>query len=170
MSTDDIEKVILSHLHSDHIGGLRHVSQAQWLISKVDAHGHAGALMCRIPAHNKTQYIQFNSEPFGGFQQSFSVNVAGDIRIVPTPGHTKGHQSVMVDTGEWFVLLAGDVVFDKMRLDSGRAIAGIVEDIDAAKLSINAIENQIKNFPTLVLTAHDVNAVQQLLESRIHKR
>ena len=125
--------------------------------------------MCRIPEHSKTQYVRFDAEPFGGFQTSFSFNTSGNIRIVPTPGHTRGHQSVMLKVEELFVLLAGDVVFDRKRLDSGRAIAGIVEDIDAAKSSVSSVGNHIAKFPTIVLTAHDVDAVRQLSESLIDK-
>src|SRR5262249_34083734 len=38
------------------------------------------------------------------------AEIAPGVRVVPTPGHTPGHQSVLVDTGPQKVLFLGDVV------------------------------------------------------------
>jgi glyoxylase-like metal-dependent hydrolase (beta-lactamase superfamily II) len=40
------------------------------------------------------------------------ADVAPGIRIIPTPGHTPGHQSVLVQTNEGRVLLAGQATND----------------------------------------------------------
>ena len=37
-------------------------------------------------------------ESFGPFEQSSKVTQSGDVVIVPTPGHTPGHVSVVVNT------------------------------------------------------------------------
>jgi N-acyl homoserine lactone hydrolase len=33
------------------------------------------------------------------------------VRLLPTPGHTPGHQSVLVETDEGLVVLGGDVAY-----------------------------------------------------------
>ena len=33
------------------------------------------------------------------------------VRLLPTPGHTRGHQSVLVDTPDGLVVLGGDVAY-----------------------------------------------------------
>ena len=38
------------------------------------------------------------------------IEVAPGLRLVPTPGHTAGHQSLIVDTAEGTVVLAGQAV------------------------------------------------------------
>ena len=39
------------------------------------------------------------------------------IRLLPTPGHTPGHQSVLVDTPDGLVVIGGDVAYT---FDGGR--------------------------------------------------
>ena len=77
------------------------------------------------------------------------------MRIVPTPGHSPGHQSLLIRDGTRWVLLAGDVVFDRERLAAGRALAGIVADPIAARRSIRLVEAQLARHDTLLLSAHD---------------
>jgi N-acyl homoserine lactone hydrolase len=39
------------------------------------------------------------------------VNEAGDVRIVPTHGHTRGHVSVVLEDGPQSVFFAGDASY-----------------------------------------------------------
>ena len=41
------------------------------------------------------------------------------IRLLPAPGHTDGHQAVVVETGEGSVVLGGDVGTSFLDLNSG---------------------------------------------------
>ena len=46
------------------------------------------------------------------------------IRLLPTPGHTRGHQSVLVDTPDGLVVIGGDVAYtfhERERRDRGTA-------------------------------------------------
>jgi glyoxylase-like metal-dependent hydrolase (beta-lactamase superfamily II) len=38
--------------------------------------------------------------------------------LLPTPGHTPGHLSVLIDSGEWRVLCVGDVMYTLRHLDT----------------------------------------------------
>lgn len=146
---------ILSHLHSDHIGGLRYLKNSTVFISARDAPGHSGALLCRIPTDLTLTYVDYQDGPFGAFQSSHSVTSQGTVRIVPTPGHTKGHQSLMYREDKKYYLMAGDVVFDFERLNSGHGLAGIVEDVTAAKKSIRQLEQQLHELDTFIAPSHD---------------
>lgn len=113
-----IDVVIMSHLHFDHSGGAtrrtasgfeavfpraRHVIQAKELHAARHAH-----------ERNKASYLAENWEPLAeaGLLDAVEgeVEVAPGVRVVPTPGHTPGHQSVLLDggNGEHAVFL-GDV-------------------------------------------------------------
>ena len=65
------------------------------LISARDANGHGGALTCRMPTHDDTVLVRHDDGPFGAFARSTRVAIPddGDVRVVPTPGHSPGHQS-----------------------------------------------------------------------------
>jgi N-acyl homoserine lactone hydrolase len=41
------------------------------------------------------------------------------IRLLPTPGHTEGHQAVLVETDEGLVVLGGDVAYSFRELGTG---------------------------------------------------
>lgn len=100
IAPSSVDTVVLSHLRSDHIGGLRHVGEATWLISARDPGGHPGALLCRFPSHAATRRVAPDADPFGGFEGSYRLTSSGHLRIVPTPGHTAGHQSLLLRDGE----------------------------------------------------------------------
>jgi N-acyl homoserine lactone hydrolase len=41
------------------------------------------------------------------------AQVATGVRVLSTPGHTPGHQSLVVDTGSGAVALAGQAIYSK---------------------------------------------------------
>jgi N-acyl homoserine lactone hydrolase len=47
------------------------------------------------------------------------AEVLPGIRLLPTPGHTRGHQCVLVDTPDGLVVLGGDVAYTFRELGSG---------------------------------------------------
>jgi glyoxylase-like metal-dependent hydrolase (beta-lactamase superfamily II) len=50
------------------------------------------------------------------------------VRVVPTPGHSPGHQSVLVDTEDGLVVVAGDVGYTWRQFDespSGQALLAL---------------------------------------------
>jgi glyoxylase-like metal-dependent hydrolase (beta-lactamase superfamily II) len=50
------------------------------------------------------------SRPYGPFEKQMSLTRAGDVVILPTPGHTPGHVSVLVK-GQPSFFLAGDTSY-----------------------------------------------------------
>ncbi len=146
---------VLSHLHSDHMGGMRHLTGAEFLISRRDWAGHRGALRCRIPEFVRPTLVEWRDPAFGAFASSHRVTSDGALRIVPTPGHTPGHQSLLLREGDVFTLFACDVVFDQARLDSGRGMAGIVEEVAPARASLETVSRQLRDFETRLAPAHD---------------
>lgn len=152
-----VKWAVLSHLHSDHIGGMRYLTGAEFLISRQDSDGHMGALMCRIPEWVEPTLIDYAPEPFGAFERSHSVGGDPNLRIVPTPGHSAGHQSLMLLERGTYYLFAGDAIFDLENAE-GESDSGIAEDYDASRRSRDAIRKQLRDFDTVLAPAHDKGA------------
>jgi glyoxylase-like metal-dependent hydrolase (beta-lactamase superfamily II) len=89
---DAVGHVIVTHRHSDHVGGLGPVLQAL----RPEAIGYAGAEdIPVIPAPESLVAVADGDDVFG-------------LTIIATPGHTPGHVSVLDEVGG--ILVAGDAL------------------------------------------------------------
>jgi N-acyl homoserine lactone hydrolase len=75
-----------------------------------------GFLPNRWPEWFNPEALAFEPERFGPFEESYKVTKAGDVLIVPTPGHTPGHISVVVNTEDATFVLAGDTSYSQSLL------------------------------------------------------
>ena len=111
----DIDTVIVTHLHIDHIGYLSLFRHAEIYIQKWELE-----FALRMPY---TDAIRF-PERYQSLEGLRWHPVDGDAAIAPgitllhTPGHSVGHQSVMVRLPEeGFIIIAGDAAFLKESLE-----------------------------------------------------
>jgi N-acyl homoserine lactone hydrolase len=99
VAMDEVTAVVNCHLHADHAGqngafpGVPiHVQPVEWELA-------------HTPDHTILDWIAAPGTTYR--QQAGDHEVAPGIRIVATPGHTPGHQSLVVDASEGPVVLAG---------------------------------------------------------------
>jgi len=96
--------VVLSHLHTDHVGGVGAFTGAEVIVSRAEwerAQGLAGRLRGYVPQHWPL------GEPHR-VDGSYDLVGDGSLVVVPTPGHTPGHVALVVRDGEGGWLLGGD--------------------------------------------------------------
>jgi glyoxylase-like metal-dependent hydrolase (beta-lactamase superfamily II) len=112
----DIRWVVLSHLHTDHIGGLEPFRRSEVVVSQVEwkrAQGLGGRLRGYLPQHWPSGLEPTRLDlDVGGFGPFPAVHdLAGDhtLLVVAAPGHTPGHMGLLVGTSEGAVLLSGDM-------------------------------------------------------------
>lgn len=107
-SPDQIDLVVLTHMHGDHIGGLMNEGaptfpNARYATGRAEFDFWAGA-------DNKG--FEANVRPLEG-KMSFLADgdeAAPGIRAMLTPGHTPGHMSFRIESNGKALLIAGDVV------------------------------------------------------------
>jgi N-acyl homoserine lactone hydrolase len=105
--------VINTHLHFDHCGGNRR-------FAGVPIHVQARELAdARTqPDYTVRGWVDFDGASY--VEHDGEAQVLPGVRLLPTPGHTEGHQSVLVDTADGLVVLGGDVAYSFRELGEGK--------------------------------------------------
>jgi glyoxylase-like metal-dependent hydrolase (beta-lactamase superfamily II) len=100
----DIKAMAVSHTHPDHIGNVEMFPTAMLYVQKVEYEWPGANNAPRFKPEHPVTKLEGDRDIFGD----------GSIVVLSTPGHTPGHQSLLVmlpKTGE--VVLSGDVVHFK---------------------------------------------------------
>jgi len=163
----DVSQVILTHLHTDHAGGLGHVvgsktwvhedelKRAQGLMGRLN-----GYLPHRWPKWWQPEPLQFRDRAIGQFSQSAAISANEEILVVPTPGHTRAHVSVLVQ-GSPAILLAGDTSYSQSLLVAD-VVDGVSPDEEVSRQTLGLIRELARLQPLVYLPSHDLDSQSRL--------
>ncbi|MDQ2923139.1 MAG: MBL fold metallo-hydrolase, partial [Candidatus Dormibacteraeota bacterium] len=118
LSPADVRIVINSHLHFDHCGQNAVFKHAPFYIQRAELE------RARREKSPTSEWFDFAGARFE--LMDGDAQIADGVRVVSTPGHTVGHQSVIVDTPDGGAVMIGDAAYT----------ADIYRDGDTADLSI----------------------------------
>jgi len=120
---DDIDFVMCTHLHADHVGWNTRLENGRWVPTFPNAR--------YVFAEDEFEYwgAQNQKTPVAAFGDSVLPVVAankaelvrsdyqiGDhVRLTPTPGHTPGHVAVEFGRGRTHALLTGDLIHSPLQ-------------------------------------------------------
>ena len=111
----DIRFVGISHTHGDHVGNVDLFPGATVLIQKAEYDWAFASATKPFSANHPVEKLEGEKDVFGD----------GSVRIVPTPGHTPGHESLMIDLPQTgWLLLSGDVAHFQDNFDNRRVPGG----------------------------------------------
>jgi N-acyl homoserine lactone hydrolase len=110
----DIKYVAVSHSHPDHIGNVEMFPQTMLLVQKAEYEWPGANNAPRFKPEHPVTKLESDRDVFGD----------GSVTIISTPGHTPGHQSLLVKlpkTGA--LLLSGDAVHFQSNWENRRVPA-----------------------------------------------
>jgi glyoxylase-like metal-dependent hydrolase (beta-lactamase superfamily II) len=173
IKAEDVTRVILTHLHIDHDGGLAGFPKSEILVAPGElstASGMAGRLRGYLPERWPAGFdptpLVLEERPYGAFARSRRLTDDGALVAVATPGHTADHTSVIVEDGDKAVFIAGDVSYNEETMLAG-FIDGVSVDEKAASASLAAVNAFALSRPTVYLPTHDPDAARRLSERRV---
>lgn len=168
----DVRHVVLSHLHQDHIGGLRDLVGARFVTTVTEW----GALVAKgsetygyLPHHtdlpgarwDRVDFRPTASPDLAPFDRA--VDVLGDesLVLVPTPGHTPGSASMLVRTGTTPLLLVGDLTYGVDLMHEGR-VPGVGNAHELRSTTERVLEFERRHPGLAILPAHDPGTATRL--------
>lgn len=156
----DVELVVLTHLHADHFGwsvspegdpvfpNARYVVQRAEIVALEEA-GDETVLPYVVEPLRRTGQLA----PVDG-RACLVGRRAGHLTAVPTPGHTPGHQSVVVRGGGRQVVVTGDVLVHAVQLVAPDVAYRYESDQDTARRTRRTLLATAERTQTWLATAH----------------
>ena len=147
----DIDLLAMSHLHGDHAGNANTFSKSQWLVQEAE-----------WQAANSKQAERFGFTPEDYRELKNPKVIKGDydvfgdglVKIISAPGHTPGHQMLLVElakTGP--VLLSGDLYhFRQNHIDQG---IPVFNDAGVTRKTFAKIDQLIERTGATLWYQHD---------------
>ena len=106
----EVAAVINTHLHFDHCGGNRRFAGVPTYVQRAE-------LEVAVAPSYLEEWVHFPGESYVALDGD--AQLFAGVSVLFTPGHSTGHQAVVVETDDGVVVLAGDVTYSMRELIGG---------------------------------------------------
>jgi N-acyl homoserine lactone hydrolase len=145
LKPDDVKMMAVSHTHPDHTGNVELFPQATLYVQKAEYDWPGANNEPRFKPSHPVELLAGDKDVFGD----------GSVTILSTPGHTPGHQSLLVKlpkTGA--VVLSGDAVHFKDNWDN-RRVPSMNANKDQSAASMQKIADTLGKEKAQLWINHD---------------
>lgn len=149
----DVDLVIQSHLHFDHAGGLYAFPDTPVMVQRGELDFAAD------PGEQRDVYIaaDFAAVPdWRLIDGEHDVFGDGRLTLIPTPGHSAGHQSLLVRPADRVVFLLADATYT-LPMMRARRLPGLLWDEEALRATWDRIEQIEREHDATLIATHDLD-------------
>jgi glyoxylase-like metal-dependent hydrolase (beta-lactamase superfamily II) len=116
LTPDDVRYVANSHLHFDHCGGNEFFPRATFLVQRAEL--EAARRPGFVPGYSPSPVDFDHALDYRMIEGEHDVFGDGTVILIPTYGHTPGHQSLLVRAGKGAQMVcAGDACYTRENMD-----------------------------------------------------
>jgi glyoxylase-like metal-dependent hydrolase (beta-lactamase superfamily II) len=130
LDAKQISVVVMTHLHLDHASAISEfpsstfvLTAAEWTAATTERrpllHGYRPAHYDYVFDYRTVSYEGDWVSSYGSFGRTLDLFGDGSIRLAATPGHSAGHQSVILRLRERDFVVAADAVYTINQLEGG---------------------------------------------------
>lgn len=128
LDPQNVRMIVHTHLHFDHCGQDRAFPGVPILVQRTELDA------ARAEGHTVREWVDFagaRHEPVDGDRE-----IVTGISVLATPGHTPGHQSVTLRTGDGLELIVGQAAEDARSFATGPADSSVqrLRDLNADRI------------------------------------
>jgi N-acyl homoserine lactone hydrolase len=143
----DIRAVVLSHLHFDHVGQLRAVRGRPTFIQRAEIEA------ARSERYTIAEWAHVPGVDLRALDGD--TKIGRGLEIFATPGHTPGHQSLVVRGGGDATILGGQCCYEASAFETGRVEADNLHSDAWGGAAHDSIERLRRLRPSRMLLSHD---------------
>ena len=160
INADSIDYIGMSHLHFDHSGNANMFAPATWLVQKLEYDAAFSSRAAQM-GFDSTSYNRLHNGKVQQLNGDHDVFGDSSVVVLSTPGHTIGHQSLLVRLPSGNILLSGDL----WHFRANRAARGVPSfNFDKAQTlaSMDRVEQLLKTQHARLIIQHDPEDVSAL--------
>jgi glyoxylase-like metal-dependent hydrolase (beta-lactamase superfamily II) len=114
LTPEDIDIVIITHLHFDHAANIALFPKAQFILQKKEWEYAKAPLPVQRGVYLTELLTQLESYDLVLAEDGYEV--ADGVKVICVPGHTKGQQAVVVNTADGVYVLSGDLLYTQINM------------------------------------------------------
>ena len=160
--SDEINIIVHTHLHADHVGwNLRYSGgmpapyfrRARYLVPKADwDHFTAPENVDSAP------YVQRQVVPLRRLRKMDLIegeyNITDEVKTMPTPGHTPGHQAILISSQGEKAMVVGDVLHNKAQVQESSWCASFDLDKEQSRRSREKVLDMAEKEEYVIAAGH----------------
>ncbi|HKP58486.1 MAG TPA: MBL fold metallo-hydrolase [Polyangiales bacterium] len=159
---ESVQAVVCTHLHVDHVGWNTRLQDGKW----VPTFPNARYLLGRAEYEHfvgwddaeKGAILADSIQPIfdAGLVELVEMNhrLSAEVRLIPTPGHTPGHVSVMIESRGQQALITGDVMHHPCQIGRPSWTTLLDGDREAAGSTRRSLLDSVADQPVLLIGTH----------------